>query len=982
MTDTAKHLLRKYFHVRRSAFALQSPDRKAPGPIYTKPDTAEELLDSAIHSHLTGKEAIFENWHNRVNPTSAAWRLGAYTLNEDSFVANVCIDIDGGTDHSLPVQDVDTLVLWLYTWCTDNGFHPYMEKSGSGTGWHLWLFFMPLVRATEAKRFGRWVASQVPEHLLELATPFEKPNGDIITHATLEVFPKQTKCSKTGNMVYDPWWHGGKDGGSQFYTPEMELLTPKDIGEFKTTHIPTIAELAEEIEQRAPVANDMANAPRPDRPTGSRREWDKDAFEAWKREMEDAVNLDAVYGQYLTGNEKAGGWLECRDPDSPTGDRNPSAGVYSARDGQHPRGRLHSFRSGTNKDIIQFVLETGGAVDFADACRLLAGMTGTEGSCPFTRRDGTMRQVDGQSMQGPPPEDLPEPEMNHVSDPGPAPTSDPRNWSANDLLPPGISHMPVDHGKPRICTNAYTDDIIVSKAVSVLSRRNMRKFQLFRKDQGEDGGRVLIWNGRKLVDIMHDKHGEVIMSLLLMSNIDWFRTNAAGDEFADRPPYRLNFAILERLKGALPEVEYVVSRPCFMQNGKMCLKQGYHADNKVYNESDFSHYDVPLKPTKNDIKRSLAIIDAVIADFPFKSQRDKDFYLVGLMQQFVRLMMISPTPIYVFTALGPGAGKTLLARVIQSVSGGKAAKLTAFAPGQEAEFEKQTVSIFRNDVDSVLIDNVKDTLESAYLEGIITSFKIEGRLLGASQMLEFTNSCIWLITSNKARLSSDLARRSLRIELKSKGGSYRIKNLDKFVEHNKQRIRESIMTVIQYWISHGAMVPSNLPLLESFESWSEIMAGILASIGRTSFCDDVQTVVSSHDPVDEHMAMMQPSWSATYGEDLIQAKEIYGLMDGAGVLLDLPYNRSVSSFAKWLRRIAEQKKTGGYTLRSVRNRATGVWEYQLFQNKKPELSVERSLVEDTKDIESISLLNDDLPGMNDKLLDKMMEGYKDPYLPD
>jgi hypothetical protein len=966
----AKTLLRKYFHVRRSAFALQSPSRKAPGPIYCTNDNANELLDRAINSHLTGSVETFDDWHGKKHPTSSKWRLGGYTLNEESHVRSVCIDVDGGSGHAMSIAEVDPVILFLYVWCQEHGFFPYMERSGSAEGWHLWLFFGELVPAIIAKRFGHWIAKQVPHDLLLLTEPYRRPNGVVVTHATLEVFPKQTTATTTGNMVYDPWWSGAATGGSQFYTPDMELLSPEAIGDFKHTVIPTTHDIIDDIERQAPVPPPREYATRTSGSSSrSGGKIDNDKFQKWKKEMQDAIDLNAVYGRWLTGNHKNGGWLECRDPNSPTGDRNPSAGVYHERDGQYPRGRFHSFINGENSDIIQFTMDVGMASGFAEACRMLAEMSGTEDSCPFVKTNAPVQ--DNTTVEAPVP-----PQMK-----GERKTEDktPMEMTKEDILPPGVSRMPFEERKPRIVVTGQGDDEIVAKAVDVLVSRNMKYFQLFRKEQGDDATRVLVWNGRKLIDINNDKHGEILMSLLLMSSIEWVRITPAQERVTDRPPYRLNFAILERLKPKLPEIEYIVNRPCFMQDGKVCLKRGYHAKNKVYNEGDFSDFNIPLKPTKKQVQKSLAVLDAIYADFPFRTQRDKNFYLVALMQQFVRLMMISPTPMFVFTALGPGAGKSLLARVIQSVSGGKAARLTAFAPGQEAEFEKQTVSIFRTDVDSVLIDNVKDVLDSAYLEGVITSFKVTGRLLGVSQMLEFTNSCIWLMTSNKARLSSDLARRSLRIELKSKGGTYRIKNLDKFVDLNKKRIREAIMTIIQYWVAGGARTPSNKPLLESFESWSEIMAGIMMSIGRKRFCEDVQAVIASHDPVDEYMEMMIPTWQSSFGRNPTQAREIFSALDSSGVLLDMPYNRSVSSFAKWLRQISEQKSVRGHVLKSTKNKSTGVNEYQLIPAPAPERSIARSLVETTED-ESVSLLHDDIKAMNDRLLDEMIVGYEDDFL--
>jgi hypothetical protein len=95
----------------------------------------------------------------------------------------------------------------------------------------------------------------------------------------------------------------------------------------------------------------------------------------WRSEALTALDLDKVYEGLLTGKESGGGWLECRDPDSGSGDRTPSAGVADSADGVE-RGAFHSFRSGNTISVFDFLVKQRKAKDFHSAVGWVAEATG------------------------------------------------------------------------------------------------------------------------------------------------------------------------------------------------------------------------------------------------------------------------------------------------------------------------------------------------------------------------------------------------------------------------------------------------------------------------------------------------------------------------------------------------------------------------------------------------------------------------------
>ena len=95
----------------------------------------------------------------------------------------------------------------------------------------------------------------------------------------------------------------------------------------------------------------------------------------WRAQALNSLPLEAVYGELLTGVTSGEGWLQCRDPFSSTGDKNPSAGVADGA-GQAERGAFHSFRDGSTESVFDFLVRSGRATDFQGACALVAELSG------------------------------------------------------------------------------------------------------------------------------------------------------------------------------------------------------------------------------------------------------------------------------------------------------------------------------------------------------------------------------------------------------------------------------------------------------------------------------------------------------------------------------------------------------------------------------------------------------------------------------
>jgi hypothetical protein len=147
-------------------------------------------------------------------------------------------------------------------------------------------------------------------------------------------------------------------------------------------------------------------------------------------------------------------------------------------------------------------------------------------------------------------------------------------------------------------------------------------------------------------------------------------------------------------------------------------------------------------------------------------------------------------PMFVFTTKhGTGAGKTATANVIADVWGGK------IGIGGEEDVEMIKKRLINGDaIDKrvAIIDNKKGKLSGGDLEGLITERTIEGWRLHAGNASR-PNLLTWMLTSNMAQLSRDMADRCVVIEIGPKNYNVSFETwATEFVARNRGEILAEI----------------------------------------------------------------------------------------------------------------------------------------------------------------------------------------------
>lgn len=154
-----------------------------------------------------------------------------------------------------------------------------------------------------------------------------------------------------------------------------------------------------------------------------------------------------------------------------------------------------------------------------------------------------------------------------------------------------------------------------------------------------------------------------------------------------------------------------------------------------------------------------------LVDFPMDGPSRANA-LALFLTPFVRPLLGSTAvvPLALLDAPGPGAGKTLLAKVFSLIATGQDASTVSLLQS-DVEMRKALVAFLLGGTTVIVIDNAKGTISSSALEEFLTARWKKDRLLGHSELVDVENNATWMLAGNNIDPGDDMVRRSYLIRI-------------------------------------------------------------------------------------------------------------------------------------------------------------------------------------------------------------------------
>lgn len=369
------------------------------------------------------------------------------------------------------------------------------------------------------------------------------------------------------------------------------------------------------------------------------------------------------------------------------------------------------------------------------------------------------------------------------------------------------------------------------------------------------------------------------------ASADWLRTYLSrlirfikfdgrrkAEVVVDCPQELPRLVLAQRGAWGLPVLRGVISAPLVRLDGSVLEERGYDATTGLYLDRQ-PESPIKLHPSRAEAEDALRRLWLPFTDFPFVTKADRGVMLAALLTACVRPVL--PTaPGFGFDAPASGSGKTLLVKCLALLAGvGDPAMMPPVV--QEDELRKRLLAALRQGKRVMVLDNQVGKLNSASLCAFLTSPAYGDRVLGQSQVMQFQNTSLFMVTGNNFQPVGDLTRRILvcRIDPQMERPDKRGFALDPeayVAQHRQVLVRDALAVLLGHRRLDLVGGRRGRGRMASFELWDDVVrqavlwAGGLGVLELGDPMDSIDTACAQ-DPERAKLAAMLVSWYALFG---------------------------------------------------------------------------------------------------------------------
>lgn len=327
------------------------------------------------------------------------------------------------------------------------------------------------------------------------------------------------------------------------------------------------------------------------------------------------------------------------------------------------------------------------------------------------------------------------------------------------------------------------------------------------------------------------------------------------------------------VRGPVRDLTYLASYPVCVGPDFALAKPGWNGDHGVYLAGDV--------PTPLPLPEARAVLEDLVADFPFQADSDRANLFGLLLTPILRPAIAEPVPMHLIGSPMERTGKTKLAEIVLGITV-TGRRLPAMQLGdREEEREKRILSVLLRGQGMIHLDNLAPSLDSAALASLLTSSEYQGRILGASSAPSIPNTLVVVGTGNNVHATGELAKRIVPIRLlpdtdrPEDRHDFRHPDLLAYVTSARPRVLGALLGLVEAWREAGRpLAPVGFG---GFERWASVVGGILGVAEYHDWLRNLAEWRGGADDAGQEHQMLAEAWAERYGFGWVTASNLYDL---------------------------------------------------------------------------------------------------------
>lgn len=438
---------------------------------------------------------------------------------------------------------------------------------------------------------------------------------------------------------------------------------------------------------------------------------------------------------------------------------------------------------------------------------------------------------------------------------------------------------------------------------------------------------------------------------------------------------------------ALPVIKAVSRCPVLVRGAGDGLRQvcGYDNDSGILAGGDA----VP----DMTLEKAVPLIEGLLGDFNFATEGDKARAIAALVTPalITGQLLGGRAPIDLGEADEPQAGKGYRARVTASVYNAKVKSITERRGGGVGSMEESLGRALISGACYICLDNLRGKVDSPALESFMTEDTFLARALRIDAFIDPRRVTI-MLTSNKAELTTDLARRSscVRIRKRAPGYQYRKYAEGDVVDHiraNQPLYLGAVFAVVRAWHAQGC--PRTAETRHDFRVWARTLDWIVQNLFHTC------PLMDGHQQAQTRMANPMLTWLRDLAIAVLRQQrdgqwmrthaladvaetdgniQIPGLQEGQDMTSELVRKTVLQAFGKRLKQCFREEGEVAIddlavSRREVQEQRTGVggglyttWEYRFTRRTPEPPSTDPALIRTDADSDEVATPTDAVDG--------------------